>query len=30
MVVGEKAAQLPEQGSIRPVLAEIASKTPDF
>jgi len=30
MVVGEKAAQLPEQGSIRAVLAEIASKTPDF
>ncbi len=30
MAVGERAAQLPERGSIRPMLAEIASKTPDF
>ena len=30
MVVGGRAAQLPEQSSIRPMLAEIALKTPDF
>ena len=28
--VAEGAAQLPEQGSIRPLLAGIASKAPDF
>ena len=30
MVVGEKAAQLPEQSSIGPMMAQIALKTPDF